>query len=67
MALARRGLKLGNLTYRGGSLSAPGTNQCANVWIDLVIPLFISVDSFLDTLLAATGIGTALKEANDTI
>ena len=64
---AQLGLKLGNIASWSGSVNAAGTNQSANVWIGLVIRLFISVDSLLEALLAATGIGTAIKEAKDTI
>ena len=63
---AQLSFKLGNIASWSGSVSTAGTNYSANVWITLVIRPFISVDSLLETLLAATGIGTAVKEAKDT-
>ena len=59
--------KLGNVNYWSDRANAAATNQVANVWIGIVIRLLFSIDTLLDSLLAATGIGTAVKEAKDAI
>ena len=59
--------KLGNVAYWSSRVNSAVANQRRDAWFNALIRLLFSIGSLLESVLDATGFGTALKEVLNAI